>query len=127
MSDDLVKLTTDWNDAWNSRDAEKLASFFGDSGTYYEPDLPKAVSGKNGLAAVAQRTWDEWPSVKFEMVSVTMDAPRVALEWRTTATHKSGKEVQLEGVDVLTWDGNKIREARVYYDVHSRKVALGDA
>lgn len=126
-NDELRELTKAWNDAWNSRDASKLAAFFTDSGTYYEPDLAEAVSGKTGIEGPAKRTWDDWPDVSFDIVSTTIEDPRVVLEWRSAAKHKSGKILNLEGVDVLEWDGDKISAARVYYDVHSRKVALGEA
>ena len=125
-SDDLRKLSTAWNDAWNSRQVEQLASFFAETGTYYEPDLPAPVPGRAGIGDIAAKTWSDWPDVTFDIVSVVIEESRVALEWHSSAKHKSGAEVQLEGVDMLTWDGDKLSEARVYYDVHSRKSALGE-
>ena len=125
---ELEALTTRWNEAWNSRDPEKLAAFFAADATYYEPNLPSGpVDGKAGIRAAARETWDSWPGARFEIVSMTVDDPRVALEWRSTATHKSGAVVELQGVDVLEWRGDRLTAARVYYDEHSRKVALGQA
>ena len=123
--DELERLTTAWNDAWNSGDASLLADFFSPEGTYYEPDLEAAVPGAEGIATVAERTWKDWPKASFEEVSKTIEEPRVVLEWRSTATHQSGKVVNLEGVDVLEWSGDKLSSARVYYDIHARKAALG--
>jgi ketosteroid isomerase-like protein len=123
--EELQELTSKWNDAWNSRDTSKLAAFFAPEGTYYEPDLESAVNGATGIGAVAERTWRDWPEATFEEVSVTISDPRVVLEWRSTATHSSGKVLNLEGVDILEWDGGKLSAARVYYDVHGRKTSLG--
>ena len=125
-NDELRTLTTAWNDAWNSRDTSKLAGFFAEGATYYEPDFAEAKDGASGIGAVAEKTWADWPEASFEEVSVTVEDPRVVLEWRSTATHSSGKTVNLEGVDVLEWDGDKLKSARVYYDVHARVTALGE-
>lgn len=124
-NDELRALTTAWNDAWNSKDASTLAAFFADGATYYEPDLAEPQDGASGIGAVAEKTWAEWPTASFEEVSMTVEDPRVVLEWRSTATHKSGKTLNLEGVDVLEWSGDKLSSARVYYDVHARVTALG--
>lgn len=124
--EDLQSLASAWNAAWNSRDTAQLAAFFTADGTYYEPDFTGgAVNGAAGIGDVATKTWEQWPTASFEEVSVTIADPRVVLEWRSSATHKSGKVVNLEGVDILEWSGDKIASARVYYDVHSRNVALG--
>ena len=121
----LEALTKAWNDAWNSRRAESLASFFSDDATYYEPGLGSGpVNGRAGIAACAQKTWEEWPEATFEEVSVTVGGDRVVLEWRSTAIHRSGQTINLEGVDILEWRGDKLAAARVYYDEHSRRSQL---
>ena len=125
-TEELKQLTDKWNEAWNSRDPEELAAFFTDDSTYYEPSLEGAVPGKAGIRDCARETWARWPSAGFEVVSITIAEPRVALEWKSSATHKSGTVVQLEGVDILEWNGDKLAAARVYYDEHSRKLALGE-
>ncbi len=125
-NDEWRTLTAAGNDAWHSKDAGKLAAFFADGATYYEPDFSEPQNGASGIAAVAEKTWAEWPEATFEEVSMTVEDPRVVLEWRSTATHKSGKILNLEGVDVLTWSGDKLAAARAHYDVHARKSALGE-
>ena len=125
-NDELRALITAWNDAWNSKDASTLTAFFAEGGTYYEPDFPEPADGASGIAAAAEKTWADWPDATFEEVSVTVEDPRVVLEWRSTATHRSGKTLNLEGVDVLEWQGDKLASARVYYDVHVRKTSLGE-
>ena len=125
-TEELQELTTRWNLAWNSRDTAQLAAFFTPDGTYYEPDLEAAVNGASGIGAIAESFWKCWPEATFEEVSVTISCPRVVLEWRSSATHSSGKVLNLEGVDILEWDGDKISAARVYYDIHRRNAALGE-
>lgn len=123
---DVRELTNAWNDAWNSRDASQLAAFFGDGATYYEPGLDSGpVDGATGIREAAEKTWADWPEATFEAVSLTVEGSRAVLEWRGSATHRSGVSVQLEGVDVLEWNGDKLAAARVYYDEHSRRQKIG--
>lgn len=124
-TEQLRQLAITWNDAWNSRDPARLEAFFTPDGTYYDPDLPAgAIAGKQGIRQVAQKTWADWPQASFEALTITVEDPRVVLEWRSTAKHRSGVELQLEGVDLLVWEGDKVSAARSYYDVHSRAKAL---
>lgn len=126
--DELRELAAAWNAAWNGRDPEALAAFFTEDGTYYEPGLESGpVLAADGVKQAATKTWESWPGATFQTVSLTIEGSRVALEWRSSATHKSGAELTLEGVDILDWDGDKVTSARVYYDEHSRKLALGQA
>jgi steroid delta-isomerase-like uncharacterized protein len=121
----LRELAQQWNEAWNSRDVARLTAFFLPDATYYEPELDVGlVRAVEGLPAIAQRTWSEWPEASFVVVTMTIEDPRVVVEWRSSATHRSGKLLNLEGVDILEWHGDKLASARVYYDVHARVLAL---
>lgn len=125
MSDKLRELAVAWNDAWNGGDASVLAGFFAEGATYYEPGLAAGpVAAGPGIRESAEKTWAEWPGATFEAVSILVDGNKIAVEWRSSATHKSGTELNLEGVDVLELEGDKVTSCRVYYDVHARQLAL---
>lgn len=126
--DELRELAAAWNAAWNGRDPEALAAFFTEDATYYEPGLESgSMPARTGVKDAAGKTWNDWPGASFETVSLTIEGSRVALEWRSSATHRSGTAVTLEGVDILDWEGDKVTAARVYFDEHSRKLALDQA
>lgn len=121
-ADELRRLGLAWNEAWNSRDASRLAAFFAADSTFHEPQLTSPMTGAEGIRASATRTWSEWPGAVFEALSVTVEEPRVVVEWRTSATHRSGLQHLLEGVDILEFDGDRIVACRTYYDTRTRKV-----
>ena len=121
-ADELQRLGLAWNEAWNSRDPSRLAAFFATDGTFHEPQLTAPTSGPDGIRASATRTWSEWPGAVFEAVSVTVEEPRVVVEWRTSATHRTGLQHVLEGVDILEFEGDLIVSCRSYYDTRTRKV-----
>jgi ketosteroid isomerase-like protein len=115
-TDQLRRLGLSWNEAWNSRDVSRLTRFFAPRSTYYEPSLSGPMPGAEGVTASAEKTWDDWPRAVFSAVTVTVEDPRVVVEWRTSAAHKSGLQHLLEGVDILEVDGDLVTACRVYYD-----------
>ena len=127
MSDKLRQIANAWNDAWNGGDAAVLSAFFADGATYYDPGLPGGpVPASEGIAKQAQQTWHDWPGATFEAVSILVDGNKVAIEWRSSAKHRLGTDINLEGVDLLEFDGDKITNCRVYYDIHARQAAIAD-
>ncbi|HTE50124.1 MAG TPA: nuclear transport factor 2 family protein [Kofleriaceae bacterium] len=118
-TEELRRLALEWNRAWNSRDPSRLARFFAPGSTFSEPSLAGPMDGAEGVAASATKTWSEWPRAVFESVSVTVEGARVVIEWRTSATHKTGLEHVLEGVDVLEVSQGLVTSCRSYYDTRT--------
>ena len=119
-SDSLRRFAAAWNDAWNRRDAAALVGFFATRSTFYEPSLAGPLDGREGIAASAARTWGDWPRATFEPLSITVEPPRIVIEWRTRAVHKSRLAHILEGVDILEVDdADRITSCRIYYDTRA--------
>lgn len=114
--DQLRRLGLAWNEAWNSRDVSRLTRFFAPSSTFYEPSLSGPMPGVEGVTASAEKTWGDWPRAVFAAVTITVEDPRVVIEWRTSAAHRTGLQHLLEGVDILELEGDLVASCRVYYD-----------
>jgi hypothetical protein len=115
-TDQLRRLGLAWNEAWNSRDVSRLTRFFAPRSTFYEPSLSGPMPGTEGVSASAEKTWGDWPRAVFEPITITVEDPRVIVEWRTSAAHRTGLQHLLEGVDILEVDGDLVTACRVYYD-----------
>ncbi len=115
-TDQLRRLGLSWNEAWNSRDVSRLTRFFAPRSTFYEPSISGPMPGVDGVTASAEKTWADWPRAVFSAVTITVEEPRVIIEWRTSAAHRSGLQHLLEGVDILEVDGDLVTSCRVYYD-----------
>ena len=118
--DELRRLGQAWNQAWNSRDPSTLVAFFAPGSTFSDPTLAGPMDGAEGITAAATRTWSEWPHAVFEVISVTVEPPRVVIEWRTTEAHRSGLEHVLEGVDILEVVDGRVAACRSYHDTRTR-------
>ena len=119
-TDQLRRLGLAWNDAWNSRDVSRLTRFFAPRSTFYEPNLADPLPGADGVTASAEKTWADWPRAVFEAITITVEDPRVIIEWRTSVPHRTGLQHLLEGVDILETDGDLVTACRVYYDTRVR-------
>src|SRR6266545_4090655 len=124
-TEELRRLGMAWNEAWNSRDPAQLVRFFAPGSSFYEPSLSAPMSGPEGIAASAARTWSEWPRAVFEPMSVTVEDPRVVVEWRTRAVHRNGLEHLLEGVDILEFEAHLVMACRTYYDTRTHIPSRG--
>ena len=119
-------------DAWNAHDADAIVSTFAANGTYRDPTTAE-VSGE-GIRSYAQRLWDAFPDLAFDIVSLAeAGAGRVVVEWvmkgtNTGALHglpATGRSVALPGVDVIEVGAGGIGSVTGYFDTRAIPEQLG--
>ena len=81
----------------------------------------RCAEGDAVRAHIAQ-IFANWPDLRFTGRSLYVGADFVVQEWTAYATHRSGKELTWEGVDVFPFKDGKILRKDVYSNA-SRRVA----
>jgi uncharacterized protein (TIGR02246 family) len=98
--------------AWNSGDANLVASFFADDGVYHAsvgPDrLGRSYFGKEDIRRGVQAFFDRFPDGKFENLKVVVAGDIGTFEWDFVATDSSGQMVRTAGCDLLQFIGDKV-------------------
>jgi uncharacterized protein (TIGR02246 family) len=98
--------------AWNSGDADLVASFFAEDGVYHAsvgPDaLGKGYIGKDNIRSGVQAFFDRYPDRKFEYLKVVVAGDIGTFEWDFVATDSSGQRVRTAGCDLLQFVGDKV-------------------
>ena len=98
--------------AWNSRNADLVASFFAENGVYHAsvgPDLlGKTYIGKDNIRRGVQAFFDRYPDGKFENLKVVVAGEIGTFEWDFVATNSSGLKVRTAGCDLLQFVGDKV-------------------
>jgi len=98
--------------AWNSRDADLVASFFAEDGVYHAsvgPDaLGKSYFGRDNIRKGVQAFFDRFPDGKFENLKVVVAGEIGTFEWDFVATDASGQKVRTAGCDLLRFTGDKV-------------------
>lgn len=107
--------------AWNSHDADLVASFFADDGVYYAsvgPDLlGKAYVGRAEVRRGVQAFFDRFPDGKFENLKVQVAGDIGTFEWDFVTTDPSGQTVRTAGCDLLEFVGDKVAKKNAFRKV----------
>lgn len=118
-----VERATEFGSAWNSRDADHVASFFAEDGVYLASVGPEHLGatfvGKQQIRKGAQAFFDRFPNGRFENLKVVVSGNIGTFEWDFVIQDTSGKEIRTAGCDLLEFSGdlvktkNAFRKARV--------------
>jgi ketosteroid isomerase-like protein len=98
--------------AWNSGDADLVASFFTEDGVYHASVGPDALGmsylGKEHIRRGVQAFFDHFPGGKFENLKVVVAGDIGTFEWNFVTTDHSGQKVRTSGCDLLRFVGDKV-------------------
>lgn len=109
-------------EAWSGLNAENLAAYFTDDGTYH--NIPaSAVSGRENIAQFITGFTEHWQSTDWEIISLVADGDRVIAE-RIDRTVVNGRPVDLPAVGVFEMEQGKIKVWRDYFDLATYTEAL---
>jgi len=113
-----TRIATQWFEAFNEHDLEKLLSLYDDNAKHYSPKLkirqPETnglVTGKNALRAWWQDAFDRLPSLRYAPTTLTADDSRVFMEY---VRHVAGEPDMLVA-EVLEVKNGLIVASRVYH------------
>jgi ketosteroid isomerase-like protein len=117
-----VKMTheraAEFGAAWNSHNADLVASFFTDDGAYHAsvgPDaLGKSYVGKKAIRRGVKAFFDRFPDGKFENLKVTVSGEIGTFEWDFVATDANGMVVRTAGCDLLEFVGDKVSKKNAF-------------
>jgi ketosteroid isomerase-like protein len=109
---------TEFGAAWNSHNAELVASFFTDDGVFHAsvgPDaLGKSYFGREEVCRGVQAFFDRFPDGKFENLKVVVAGDIGTFEWDFVATDASGRLVRTAGCDLLEFVGDKVAKKNAF-------------
>jgi uncharacterized protein (TIGR02246 family) len=98
--------------AWNSGNADLVASYFTEDGVYHAsvgPDaLGKSYIGRDNVRRGVQAFFDRFPGGKFENLKVAVAGDIGTFEWDFVTTDSSGQKVRTAGCDLLRFVDDKI-------------------
>jgi ketosteroid isomerase-like protein len=98
--------------AWNSGNADLVASFFTEDGVYHAsvgPDaLGKSFIGTDNVRRGVQAFFDRYPDGRFENLKVVVAGDIGTFEWDFVTTDSNGQKVRTAGCDLLQFVGDKV-------------------
>lgn len=111
-----------YGEAWEQRDPARAAALFTENAPYHEMPFDAPKAGRSGIR-------EYWATVTADQRNVRFESQVLAVEGRTGVAHwsaslssaSSGARVELDGVFVLTFDGDALcSELREWWHVRTR-------
>jgi steroid delta-isomerase-like uncharacterized protein len=125
MANDIEKIMEEFRAAWNSRDVDKIVSFYADDCVLEDMGLGVVCHGKKELYNFIRQWYVDYPDLRFEWKSRFNAGNWVAGEWTMTGTnvHSSnpaipatGKRFSVRGVSIIEVQEGKIKRETDYYN-----------
>ena len=135
MATNLGRLTKEYYSAWNSHDAEKIASFFTADCVHEDVAVGAVFRGKNELKTGISPLFAAFPDFKLELKSILRDASRLAHERVISGTQAgalsglgiptTGKSFSIRGASITELRDGKISRNTDYWNLTTMLQQLG--
>ena len=100
-------------DAWNRHDLAAIMAMSTPDCEFWSSAGPEAVGtrwvGQEAVAAAYQAIFDTFPDAQWTKGRLTVLEGRAMSEWTFVGTDRSGKTVEVLGLDILELSGDKVR------------------
>jgi len=114
---DNVAIIRDFIEAWSSLDADRLAEYFTEDGTYHNmPTQP--VTGRDNVREFIRGFLATWTETQWDILHIIGEDDVVIAE-RLDRTKTSLGDVDLPCTGVFEMEGGKIRVWRDYFDLNT--------
>ena len=129
--DDQKRVMEQWAVYWSSHDLERLLLLFTADVVYEDVPMRVVNRGTAELRTFVEKVLSDFPDVAFELQSSFTDGSRGAAEWLMRGTRSlpgmpaTGKRVEVRGVSVFEFAGDKIRRCSDYWDIATYLEQLG--
>jgi steroid delta-isomerase-like uncharacterized protein len=116
--------------AWNERDLDACLSHLADDVVWNDPAMQVPAVGREAVKEFSESVLRAFPDFRYTIrypICHAADGSRCAVPWLITATHlgpleppgfgPTGKRAEFQGVDVLEFQGGKVKRIDTFFDV----------
>ncbi len=131
LLDEQKRAITQWAVYWSAHDLERLLRLFTADVVYEDVPMGVVTRGATELRTFAEKVLSRFPDITFELQSGFTDGSRGGAEWVMQGTRDlpgrptAGKRVEVRGVSVFEFAGDKIRRCSDYWDMATYLEQLG--
>ena len=113
------RLVTDFLDAWNSQEVERVLDCYTERLCYRDPNTRGEVAGRDALRRYLTRLFADWRMTwaKREVFDLA-NCDGVAFLWHATFRRSNDDEtvVEIDGMDLVVLDGDRVARNDVHFD-----------
>ena len=123
-----IELLLQINEAFNSRDVERIASFFADDATFLMARGPepcgRRVHGKDAIKKVLADRFKVISDMRWDHIDHYVMGNRAVSVWMVTGTSADGEALNYQGCDLYEFRGEKILHKDTYWKLVEQKNRL---
>ena len=124
--DDLtMDLLHEIHEAFNSRDADKIAEYFDEEATFYMASGPypngRAVKGKAAIRNVLAERFGRIPNMRWDFMHGYTTGNRAVTVWRVKGDAADGTVLDYQGCDLWEFRGRLVLNKDTYWKIVDRK------
>ena len=116
------------NEAFNSRDVDRILSFFADDATFLMARGPEACGRRvQGKAAIGQVLADRFKVIsdmRWDHIDHFVAADRAVSVWTVTGRGADGERLNYQGCDLYQFRGDKILHKDTYWKLVEQRDRL---
>ena len=123
-----IDLLLQINEAFNSRDVDRILSFFADDATFLMARGPEAcgrrLQGKAAIGKVLADRYKVITDMRWDHIDHFVTADRAVSVWTVTGRGADGERLNYQGCDLYQFRGDKILHKDTYWKLVEKKDRL---
>ena len=123
-----IDLLLQINEAFNSRDVDRILSFFADDATFLMARGPEAcgrrVQGKAAIGTVLADRFKVITDMRWDHIDHFVTGDRAVSVWMVTGTGADGEKLNYQGCDLYQFRGDKILHKDTYWKLVEQRDRL---
>ncbi|OGL17194.1 MAG: hypothetical protein A3F92_03225 [Candidatus Rokubacteria bacterium RIFCSPLOWO2_12_FULL_71_22] len=123
-----IALMKEINEAFNSRDVDRIMRFFADDCTFYMARGPepcgRRVHGKAAVRRVLADRFKVIPDMRWDHVDHFIAENRAVTVWMVTGRGADGEILDYQGCDLYEFRGDKILNKNTFWKIVEREDRL---
>jgi len=104
--------------AWNIQDVDKVLAVYTEDLVYIDPNTHGEINSRQAMRRYLTKLFAAWEMHwTLRTIYALKDINGAAVRWHATFKKAGGKEtVEAEGMDLVIFEGNRIKRNEVYFD-----------
>jgi len=115
------ELLAEINDAFNSRDADRIAALFQQDAVFHMASGPepegRAVSGREAIRKVLSDRFEAIPDMRWEHIAEYIAGNRAVTVWRVKGNAQDGTVLDYQGCDLFEFRDGLIQDKDTYWKI----------
>jgi steroid delta-isomerase-like uncharacterized protein len=114
---ELERVIDRYNEAWNAHDLDAILALHAPGMVFENHTAGERAEGDEVGPHIA-RIFENWPDLTFRGRRLYARDGLVVSEWTATGTHRDGRRLEWDGVDVFPFQNGLILRKDVYTAAH---------